>query len=1004
MASSPMRNNRVRVRELATKAEVSDRSWRCSGQNFRFDFVFPRFLLLRPLSGKDRVRHMRGNEPDIITIQGAREHNLQNITLTIPRNQLVVFTGVSGSGKSSLAFDTLYAEGQRRYVESLSSYARQFLGQMEKPQVDYIGGLSPAIAIEQKTASTNPRSTVGTVTEIYDYLRVLFARVGTQHCPSCGDVISSQTPEQMVNAMLDLPVGSRIMILAPLVQQRKGEHKDLIDSIRQQGFVRARVDGRLIDLDEELVLDKRKKHSIEVVVDRLIADAESRTQITDSVETALRLSDGILIQHLQDEGAERLFSEHASCLRCGISFDALSPQIFSFNNPKGMCTACGGLGTQLVADPKLIIPDPSLSLRQGAVAVWGDLSKQKGNGRLQWLQALANHYKFDLDTPFAQLPQHVRDLLLFGSGEEKIPFKWAFNDGEWSYNRPLRGLVAHVLTHYLQTTSENVRRTYSRYIREVPCSTCLGKKLNPAAQAVRVAGRGICELAAFPISELIRFFDQNPLDAVKAQIAKDLLREIRGRLSFLMNVGLHYLTLDRGAPSLSGGESQRIRLASQIGSGLVGVLYILDEPSVGLHQRDNERLLRTLKSLRDMGNTVLVVEHDRDIIVAADHLVDFGPGAGHRGGQIVAQGTPSQLMRNRQSLTGAYLSGRRMIDVPCDRRPTGGRWLRINGAKHHNLKNIDVAIPLGVFTCVTGVSGSGKSSLINDILYKSLAARLNYARTQPGEHRDITGAEYLDKVVDIDQRPIGRTPRSNPATYIKVFDPIRQLFAKLPQAQIRGYKAARFSFNVKGGRCETCQGAGVQKVEMHFLPDVFITCEECRGYRFNRETLEVKYRNKSIRDVLDLEAQEALELFRSIPSIKRMLQTLCDVGLEYIKLGQAATTLSGGEAQRVKLARELSRSNTGKTIYILDEPTTGLHFADVEKLLLVLDRLVKSGSTVVVIEHNLEVIKMADYIIDLGPEGGEEGGTIVATGTPEQLASDDKSFTGIHLRSVLRGE
>jgi excinuclease ABC subunit A len=830
---------------------------------------------------------------------------------------------------------------------------------------------------------------------------VLFARIGIQHCPQCGDVIGAQTAEQIVDTLLALPPGRRLMILAPLVQNRKGEHRDLLETARREGYLRARINGHLVDLEEQPVLDKKRKHSIEIVVDRLSVDPEDRSRLNDSVETALRLGNGLINVVDADSGEERLFSEHSVCLRCSLSLPPPTPQSFSFNNPRGMCSECGGLGTKLVADPERIIADPRLSIRQGAVAVWGDLTQYSPNSqRLRSLERLAEHFGFDLDTPYEQLPERVKHILLYGSGDEKVSFHWESENSSWTFSRAVSGLVARVMHHYLQTSSEAVRRRYARFISRVRCPACGGTRLNPASLAVRVGGRSIAEISALQIDEALAFFEELELSETERQIARDLLREIIGRLRFLHDVGLTYLTLERAAPSLSGGEAQRIRLASQIGSGLVGVLYIMDEPSIGLHARDNQRLLRTIERLRDTGNTVIVVEHDQEIILAADHVVDFGPGAGHRGGRIVCAGPPEEIKRHPTSLTGAYLSGRREIPLPERRRVPGDRWLVIEGATHNNLKGIDVRIPLGLLTCVTGVSGSGKSSLVNDILYRALARLFHQAQQQPGAHRRIRGVEHLDKVVNIDQKPIGRTPRSNPATYVKVFDPIRKLFSQVPEARMAGYKPGRFSFNVKGGRCETCEGAGVRRVEMHFLPDVFVTCEACNGRRFNKETLQIRYKGKSIADVLEMEVSEAFALFHNVPAIRRILKTLCDVGLDYIKLGQPATTLSGGEAQRVKLSRELARVDTGRTIYILDEPTTGLHFEDVKKLLHVLHRLMEAGNTVVVIEHNLEVIKVADYIVDLGPEGGDGGGEVVAEGPPEAIVAAD-TYTGRFLARVL---
>jgi len=936
---------------------------------------------------------------DRIVIRGASEHNLKHIDLDIPRNQLVVFTGVSGSGKSSLAFDTIYAEGQRRYVESLSAYARQFLGQMEKPKVDYIGGLSPAISIEQKTASRNPRSTVGTMTEIYDYLRVLFARVGRQHCHLCGKPVSAQTAEQMVDQILSLPAGTRLLLLAPKVRERRGEYKELLEEARKEGFVRVRINGRVHDLDEKIVLDKRMKQTIEIVVDRLVVGPEVRSRLADSVETALRQGEGTLICSVVG-GEERFFSEQNACLDCGVSFEPLTPQMFSFNSPQGRCESCDGLGRRMEYDPERLLPDPSLSIEQGAIQPWRRLFSEESAGR--WsrreqkrLQQLAEHHGFSLSTPWKKLPALIQRLILYGD-------RGPASDPLW-VPPGFKAVVPQLERWWANSVSENVRQwIMDAYMHRVPCPSCGGSRLRPSSCAVRVGGRSIVEVAGLSIRETLRFFEGLELAARDREIAGEVLREIRGRLQFLLNVGLHYLTLERAAPTLSGGETQRIRLASQIGCGLVGVLYILDEPSIGLHQRDNHRLLETLQRLRDLGNTVIVVEHDEGTMRSADWIVDFGPGAGRRGGRIVAQATPADLVRHPDSLTAKYLSGRLAIPRPARRRPPDAGRLVVRGAAEHNLREIDVAFPLGCFVCVTGVSGSGKSTLVNEILYKALARKLHRAKAEPGRHRKIEGLSSVDKVIAIDQSPIGRTPRSNPATYTKVFDPIRSLFARLPEAKVRGYKPGRFSFNVKGGRCEACQGDGVKRIEMHFLPDVFVTCDECKGRRFNRETLQVKFKGRSIADVLEQTVAEGQELFENVPRIRRILDTLADVGLDYLTLGQPAGTLSGGEAQRVKLARELCKVATGRTLYVLDEPTTGLHFADIEKLLRVLDRLVERGNTVVVIEHHLDVIKSADYVIDLGPEGGDEGGLVVATGSPEEVAAVPHSYTGRFLRPLLK--
>ncbi len=1055
---------------------------------------------------------------DTIIIKGAREHNLKGIDVEIPRDKLVVLTGVSGSGKSSLAFDTLYAEGQRRYVESLSAYARQFLGQMEKPKVDFMGGLSPAIAIEQKSASKNPRSTVGTVTEIYDYLRLLFARVGTPHCYRCGREIGSQSAEQMVNRVLQLPAGTRFMVLAPLVAQRKGEYKDVFAEARAEGFSRVRVDGQMYDLAQEIRLNKKVKHTIEVVVDRLVippqpADARRPpiewvassspahrpssspgkaqqnagsewdafvTRLTDSIEQALRVGEGMVLISIQPTPDDRrmpiddrstpdhpssiaphrpeewLMSEENTCTHCGISFPELSPQMFSFNAPQGACPGCSGLGTRLEIDPQLLVPNPSLTLHEGAIPYWGELRKKKDSWAYRCLVAIGRHYGFDLDTPWEQMSERARDAIIYGSGKERIRFTWhdANTGSRGEFMRPWEGLAREISRRFQQTGSDYTREFYASFMSEQPCPDCRGARLRPESLAVTVGGMSIKDVCALNIAEAYawvvalggeqapwaadhgsgngrepgagRFLASapRPLTSYQLEIAGEILKEIRERLGFLLNVGLHYLTLDRAAPTLSGGEAQRIRLASQIGSGLVGVMYILDEPSIGLHQRDNRKLLNTLLKLRDLGNTVIVVEHDLETMQAADWLIDFGPGAGVKGGQIVAAGPPAQVARSG-SLTGAYLSGRLEIPIPPRRRtaslatepgghhrakkaavPSGApvqeQWLEIEGATMNNLRNVSARFPLGTFVCVTGVSGSGKSSLITETLYPALANRLNKAQLKPGPYRALRGLEHLDKVIDIDQQPIGRTPRSNPATYVKLFDLIRELFAQTPEARLRGYAQGRFSFNLKGGRCEACEGNGEKRIDMQFLADVWVRCDVCKGKRYNRETLQVKYKGKSIADVLEMDVQTALEFFDNVPRIRRILQTLHDVGLDYIALGQPATTLSGGEAQRVKLAKELARVATGRTLYILDEPTTGLHFADIQRLLQVLHRLVDAGNTVIVIEHNLDVIKTADWIIDMGPEGGDGGGTVVACGTPEQVALVEGSYTGQFLRAILQ--
>lgn len=1021
---------------------------------------------------------------DKIVIKGAREHNLKDVDLDIPRDKLVVLTGVSGSGKSSLAFDTLYAEGQRRYVESLSAYARQFLGQMEKPKVDYIGGLSPAIAIEQKSASKNPRSTVGTVTEIYDYLRLLYARVGKPHCHQCGKEVGAQSAEQMVDHIINLAAGTRFMILAPLVTQRKGEYKEIFAEARTEGFSRVRVDGEIFDLSQEIKLNKKVKHTIEVIVDRLImpqkpaltsrqlsqkdiqtdsghaiavGKAESGavnewdafvTRLTDSIEQALRLSDGMVLISVQPtpgqtdeidpssppahEPEEWLMSEQNTCVDCGISFPELSPQMFSFNAPQGACPRCSGLGTQLEIDPQLLVPNPALTLNEGAIPYWGELRKKQDSWTYRCLLSIGEHYGFDLNTPWEQLSQKAHDIIIYGSGRERIRFSW--NDqntgSKGEFMRSWEGLAKEIKRRFHQTGSDYTREFYSSFMSEQPCPDCDGARLRPESLAVTVGDRSIREVCAYNVFEAhdwafklsgeqptvssevtgngsgthaVAHSNQaiaTPLNPIQLEIAGEVLKEIRDRLGFLLNVGLHYLTLGRPAPTLSGGEAQRIRLASQIGSGLVGVMYILDEPSIGLHQRDNRKLLNTLIKLRDLGNTVIVVEHDLETMEAADWLIDFGPGAGVKGGDIVAAGTPDQVEQSA-SLTGAYLSGRLEIETPTERRTGNGDQLELVGARMNNLHEVSTHFPLGTFTCITGVSGSGKSSLITETLYPALANRLNKAQLKPGPHEELHGLEHLDKVIDIDQQPIGRTPRSNPATYVKLFDLIRDLFSKTNEAKLRGYSPGRFSFNLKGGRCEECEGNGEKRIDMQFLADVWVQCDVCKGKRYNRETLQVKYKGKTIADVLEMDVQTALEFFSNLPRITRILQTLHDVGLDYIALGQAATTLSGGEAQRIKLSKELARVATGRTVYILDEPTTGLHFADVQRLLKVLHRLVDAGNTVIVIEHNLDVIKTADWIIDMGPEGGDGGGYVVATGTPEEVAQVDNSHTGHFLRELL---
>ncbi|MDX9870904.1 MAG: excinuclease ABC subunit UvrA [Clostridia bacterium] len=936
---------------------------------------------------------------DKIIVKGARSHNLKNIDVEIPRDQLVVITGLSGSGKSSLAFDTIYAEGQRRYVESLSSYARQFLGQMDKPDVDYIEGLSPAISIDQKTTSRNPRSTVGTVTEIYDYLRLLFARIGKVHCHKCGQPITQQTVEQIVDRLLLLPEGTKIQVLSPLVRGRKGEHQKVFEEIRKNGFVRVRVNGELREAAEEIKLEKNKKHTIEAVVDRLIIRPGVEKRLADSLETALQLSDGLVSVDAAEQG-EFLFSEKFACPKCGISFEELTPRMFSFNNPYGACPTCGGLGFKLEIDPDLVVPDPGKSLAGGAIDPWN-------RGLSPWymgmLESLAKEYSFSMDTPFRDLTPEQQDVVLYGTDGRKIRFRYHNAQGELRvFDTSFEGVVNNLERRFRETQSDYSRQDIEAYMSSHECPACLGARLKPEVLAVTVGGKNIWEVTRLSVGEAMAFFNALELTPREEQIARQIMKEIRARLGFLLNVGLDYLTLHRAAGTLSGGEAQRIRLATQIGSHLVGVLYILDEPSIGLHQRDNNRLIETLKSLRDLGNTVLVVEHDTDTIYAADHIIDIGPGAGVHGGFIVAQGAAEDIKAEPDSITGAYLSERLQIPLPALRRPPNGKWLQVKGARTNNLKSIDVAFPLNLFVCVTGVSGSGKSSLVNEILYRHLAHELNRARTRPGGYDSIEGLAYLDKVINIDQSPIGRTPRSNPATYTGVFDAIREVYAQTPEARMRGYKAGRFSFNVKGGRCEACTGDGIIKIEMHFLPDVYVPCEVCKGKRYNRETLEVKYKGKSISDVLEMTVDEAADFFQNHPKIYRKLKTIQEVGLGYIRLGQPATTLSGGEAQRVKLATELSRRSNGKTFYILDEPTTGLHIADIHKLLEVLNRLVDAGDTVLVIEHNLDVIKTADYIIDLGPEGGDRGGQVIATGTPEEICKNKKSYTGQFLKPVLK--
>jgi excinuclease ABC subunit A len=989
-------------------------------------------------------------EPENIIIRGAHQHNLKHIDVTIPRNKFVVLTGVSGSGKSSLAFDTLYAEGQRRYVESLSTYARQFLGQMEKPSVDFIGGLSPAIAIEQKVLSRNPRSTVGTVTDVMDYLRVLFARVGVPHCPQCNRIVQSQSAQQIVDQLSDLSPGTRCQLLAPIVRERKGTHADVIRMARREGFTRARIDGVVVDLSEPVKLTKTKRHSIDLVVDRLVlpdrtSDEEAwnsfQARLVDSVETTLQAGDGIITLVIND-AEELILSEHNACPHCNISFPELSPQLFSFNSPLGMCPECHGLGTQMEVDLDLLIKDPGLSIMDGALRWYGALRKKEGGWSWRQLHSIAKYYGVDLETPWQDLPQKFRNILFYGSGEEKIPFSFRseWDDGSWSGEgeRRIRGIIYHLNRRFRQTKSEGAKRWYASFMSQQPCPACQGARLRPEARAVTVAGKTISEIMEMTIDGAYTWvcslfqssleidgrkkkvqdhdttssldqpsaqlgFKAEPLDAEQMEIAGEVLKEIRDRLQFMLNVGLHYITLDRPAASLSGGEGQRIRLASQIGCGLVGVLYILDEPSIGLHARDNRSLLDTLLRLRDMGNTVLVVEHDSETMRSADWIIDLGPGAGVMGGEVIAAGTPDTICADQGSITGRYLSGELSVVAPngrCRREPTNG-WLAVASARLHNLKEIEAHFPIGLMTCVTGVSGSGKSSLVAETLYPALARALHNAQGRAGPYDRLEGMENLDKVINITQDPIGRTPRSNPATYVKLFDEIRHVFAMTLDAKARGYKPGRFSFNVKGGRCDSCKGYGQRRIEMHFLADVWVKCQECKGARYNRETLGIRYKGKSIADVLDMDVQEALDFFANHTKIARILQTLHDVGLEYLKLGQSATTLSGGEAQRVKLAKELGRVSTGRTLYILDEPTTGLHFADIQRLLDVLHRLVDAGNTVIIIEHNLDVIKTADWILDLGPEGGDEGGRIIARGTPEEVAMTEGSYTGQFLRQVL---
>ena len=947
-----------------------------------------------------------------IFIKGAKEHNLKNIDVEIPRNKIVVITGLSGSGKSSLAFDTLYAEGQRRYVESLSNYARQFLEQMSKPKVDYIEGLSPAISIEQRKASSNPRSTVATLTEIYDYFRLLFAHIGKPYCYKCGRKITSQSIEQITKKIMNFPSGSSIQILAPLVRGRKGEYRELFQEMRREGFLRVRVDGEIKLLDEDIFLDKNKKHTIEVVVDRLKVKEGIEARLADSLELASEKGKGLILVTVKDKKEEREhpFSLRFACPHCGISYEEISPRMFSFNSPYGACPVCGGLGTQQTIDPELVVPYPEKSIREGAIVPW-----EEGVGFYRWartasryyfrqLAAVAKHYKFSLDTPFKNLPPSIQQVILYGSDSEEIEFTEYRGGDYYTYRAPFEGVIPNLERRYRESESEYVKEEIQKYVRETPCSLCKGARLRQESLAIKIRGKNIYDIVKMSIKKCQEFFSSLRLTKREKLIADEILKEIRKRLGFMVSVGLDYLTLDRRIGTLSGGEAERIRLATQIGSGLMGVIYILDEPSIGLHQRDIRRLLDTLKELRDLGNTVVVVEHDRSTIEAADYIIDLGPGAGEHGGKVVAQGSISDIKNCPESLTGKYLKGELRIPLPSSRRRAkGGHYLKIIGAREHNLKNIDVEIPLGTFTCVTGVSGSGKSTLVEDILYRALAQHFYRSKVKPGKHERIEGVEYIDKVVVIDQSPIGRTPRSNPATYTGVFTPIRQIFARVEEARMRGYSQGRFSFNVRKGRCHQCKGEGMIKIEMQFLPDVFVPCDVCKGKRYNKETLQIKYKGKNIADVLDMTVEEALEFFHNVPQIKRKLKTLYDVGLGYIRLGQPAPTLSGGEAQRVKLARELSKMGTGKTLYILDEPTTGLHFADIEKLLNVLNRLVDKGNTVVVIEHNPDVIKVADYIVDLGPEGGDEGGKLVACGSPEEVAENPDSYTGMILKELLKG-
>lgn len=934
-----------------------------------------------------------------IVIRGAREHNLKNVSLTLPRDKMIVFTGLSGSGKSSLAFDTIYAEGQRRYVESLSSYARQFLGQMEKPDVELIEGLSPAISIDQKSTSNNPRSTVGTVTEIHDYLRLLYARIGIPHCPKCGRVIERQTVDQVVEQIMALGEGARVQIIAPAVRGRKGEHAKLLAQIQKDGYVRVKVDGTVYDIADVPVLDKKLKHTIDVIVDRIIVRKGSEGRLADSLETAFSFGAGLA--KVEHNGEEQLFSENYACPECGISIEELTPRMFSFNNPYGACPTCSGLGSLMKIDPALIVPNEELSLKKGAINATGWQSSNVSSIAGMYLAALGEKYGFSLDTPFKELSAEAKKVILYGTGSERIHVEYHKEFGEGSYDSPFEGVIPNLERRYRETQSDFMKREIEEYMANIPCPDCNGKRLKKESLSVTVGGMNIAEISDMTVRHAREKLGSLKLTQTEELIARQILKEIDSRLGFLISVGLDYLTLSRMAGTLSGGEAQRIRLATQIGSSLVGVLYILDEPSIGLHQRDNARLIDTLKGMRDLGNTLIVVEHDEETMLNADYIVDIGPGPGEHGGEVVFAGTPEEILKDENSITGKYLSGREYIPIPKHRRPVGESWLSIRGARANNLKNVNADIPIGVFTCVTGVSGSGKSSLVNEVMKKALLRDLNRARTKPGEHDAILGIEKLDKIIDIDQSPIGRTPRSNPATYTGLFDLVRDVFAQTPDAKMRGYTNGRFSFNVKGGRCEACHGDGILKIEMHFLPDIYVPCEVCGGKRYNRETLEVRYKGKTIADVLDMTVEEALHFFAPLPKLAKKLQTLYDVGLGYIRLGQPSTTLSGGEAQRVKLATELARKDTGRTIYVLDEPTTGLHTDDVKRLLSILQRLCDGGSTVVVIEHNLDVIKAADYIIDLGPEGGDMGGTIVCCGTPEQVAENRKSYTGKYLKPVL---